>query len=155
MEAEKIVSIIESVSKSSLTEVEIEAGEVKIKLSKASGTVNVSPVAINEIKHVEEKKEVEVGREESAQEVVSKNEENVKEIVSPIVGIFYGSPKPDAANFVSVGKKVKKGEVLCIIEAMKLMNEINAEYDCEIVEICCANEQMVEFGSVLFKVKAL
>ena len=76
----------------------------------------------------------------------------ITEIRSPMVGIFYTSPSPDAAPFVERGSKVKKGDVLCIVEAMKLMNEITAEADGEIVDICAENGQVVEFAQVLFKV---
>ncbi|MBC2580933.1 acetyl-CoA carboxylase biotin carboxyl carrier protein [Clostridium sp. DJ247] len=80
-------------------------------------------------------------------------DENIKEIISPIVGTFYGSSSPDKPSFVSVGSKVKKGDVLCIVEAMKLMNEIQSEFNGEIVEILVNNEQMVEYGQPMFKVR--
>ena len=75
-----------------------------------------------------------------------------RDIRSPMVGIFYAAPAPDAEPFVKVGKKVKKGDTLCIIEAMKLMNDVVAEEDGEIVEICAENGSLVEFGQVLFKI---
>lgn len=75
-----------------------------------------------------------------------------RDIRSPMVGIFYASPSPEAEPFVKVGKKVKKGDTLCIIEAMKLMNDVVAEEDGEIVEICAENGSLVEFGQVLFKI---
>lgn len=79
---------------------------------------------------------------------------NVKEVVSPIVGTFYASSSPDKPPYVSVGSKVKKGDTLCIIEAMKLMNEIQSEVDGEVVEVLVNNEQMVEYGQPMFKIKA-
>ena len=72
-------------------------------------------------------------------------------IVSPMVGVFYASPSPDDPPFVMVGQKVHKGDVLCIIEAMKLMNEITAEEDGEIIDVCAANGSVVEYGQTLFK----
>jgi acetyl-CoA carboxylase biotin carboxyl carrier protein len=75
-------------------------------------------------------------------------------ITSPIVGTFYRSPSPDASPFVEVGSRVKKGQVLCIIEAMKLMNEIESDVDGEILEIYPQNAQPVEFGEPLFAVRA-
>ncbi len=75
-------------------------------------------------------------------------------INSPIVGTFYRSPSPDASPFVDVGSRVKKGQVLCIIEAMKLMNEIESDVDGEILEIYPQNAQPVEFGEPLFAVRA-
>lgn len=79
--------------------------------------------------------------------------ENCQVVKSPMVGTFYSSPSPKDEPYVKVGDKVKKGDVLCVIEAMKLMNEIESEFDGEIVEICVKNEDMVEYGTPLFKIK--
>ncbi|WP_243688526.1 acetyl-CoA carboxylase biotin carboxyl carrier protein [Geotalea toluenoxydans] len=73
----------------------------------------------------------------------------------PIVGTFYRAPAPDAAPYVEVGQIVEKGQVLCIVEAMKLMNEIEAEFRCKIIKICKENAQPVEFGECLFTVEPL
>ena len=75
-------------------------------------------------------------------------------LTSPIVGTFYSAPSPDAAPFVSVGSRVKKGQVLCIIEAMKLMNEIESDTNGEITQIHSQNAQAVEFGQPLFSIRA-
>ena len=72
---------------------------------------------------------------------------------APIVGTFYAAPSPDAAPFVAVGDRVEAGQTLCIIEAMKLMNEIESEVSGEIVEICVENAQPVQFGQTLFKIR--
>src|SRR5229473_1890861 len=74
-------------------------------------------------------------------------------VKSPIVGTFYRSSEPEAASFVDVGSTVKKGDVLCIIEAMKLMNEIDSEYDGEIVSIYVENSQAVQYGERLFAIR--
>ncbi len=74
-------------------------------------------------------------------------------ITSPFVGTFYRAPAPEAEPFVQVGSTVKQGQTLCIVEAMKLMNEIEAEYPCAIAEILVENGQSVEFGQQLFRVK--
>jgi len=74
---------------------------------------------------------------------------------SPIVGTFYAAPAPDAAPYVVVGQVVEKGEVLCIVEAMKLMNEIEAECKCKILKICKENASAVEFGDPLFVIQKL
>ncbi|MBQ3574700.1 MAG: acetyl-CoA carboxylase biotin carboxyl carrier protein [Clostridia bacterium] len=73
------------------------------------------------------------------------------EIKSPIVGIFYAAPSPEAKPFVELGSKVKKGDVVCIVEAMKLMNEITAEFDGEVVDVCVRSGDVVEYGQTLFK----
>lgn len=77
---------------------------------------------------------------------------HITEVKSPMVGVFYAAPSPDAQPYVQVGSKVKKGDVLCIIEAMKLMNEITAEQDGEIVDICVQSGQVVEYSQTLFKI---
>ena len=76
-------------------------------------------------------------------------------VTSPIVGTFYRAPAPDAPHYVEIGQVVEKGEVLCIVEAMKLMNEIEAEYRCKIVRIVKENAQPVEYGDPLFIVEKL
>lgn len=80
-------------------------------------------------------------------------DQNHKKLVSPMVGTFYSQPSPDKQPFVKVGDKVKKGQTICIIEAMKLMNEIESEHDGEIVKILTNNEDMVEFGQPLFLIR--
>lgn len=87
------------------------------------------------------------GVEQSSEDV------NHKKVVSPMVGTFYSQASPDKPPFVKVGDKVKKGQTVCIIEAMKLMNEIESEHDGEIVKILINNEDMVEFGQPLFLIK--
>ena len=76
-------------------------------------------------------------------------------VTSPIVGTFYRAPAPEAAAYVEIGQIVEKGETLCIVEAMKLMNEIEAEFKCKIVKICKENAQPVEYGDALFIVEKL
>ena len=83
----------------------------------------------------------------------TETKEDYKIIKSPMVGTFYASSSPTTEPFVKVGDKVKKGQVVCIVEAMKLMNEIESEFDGEIVEICVKNEDIVEYGMPLFKLK--
>ncbi len=78
---------------------------------------------------------------------------SVDAIKAPLVGIFYAAPAPDQPAFVRPGDHVKKGDVICIIEAMKMMNEIIADCDCVIEEVCADNGVLVEFGQMLFKVK--
>lgn len=92
-------------------------------------------------------------RQESLPVSVELVDENIFEVKAPVVGTFYASSSPDEPSFVSVGSKVSKGTTLCIIEAMKIMNEIEADTDGEIIEVCIENEAFVEFGQVLFKIK--
>ena len=80
-------------------------------------------------------------------------DDGVIDFPSPIVGTFYRSAGPDTAPFVEIGSRVTKGQVLCIVEAMKVMNEIESEVDAEVVEVAVQNEQPVEFGEVLFRLR--
>lgn len=79
-------------------------------------------------------------------------EKKYHELTSPMVGTFYRKPSPDAEVYASVGDRVKKGDVLCIVEAMKLMNEIEADASGKIVEVCLEDAQMVEYGEVMFRI---
>ena len=81
------------------------------------------------------------------------NEENYNIVKSPLVGAYYSASTPGGTPYVEVGSKVKKGDTLCIIEAMKVMNEITSEFDGEIVEVLRKDEDIVEFGMELFKIK--
>ena len=92
---------------------------------------------------------------EQAAEEEKKEEDDKLFITSPIVGTFYSAPSPDAPAFVKVGDVVKNGQTVCIMEAMKLMNEIQSEFDCEIEAVLVSNEQKVEYGQPLFRVKKL
>ncbi|MCT8977568.1 acetyl-CoA carboxylase biotin carboxyl carrier protein [Clostridium sp. CX1] len=102
-----------------------------------------------------QKEEVTEIKKEYVEDTNAKNvDENLVEVASPIVGTFYASSGPDKPPYAKVGTKVKKGDTLCIIEAMKLMNEIQSEIDGEVVEVLVENEQMVEYGQLMFKIKA-
>ena len=89
---------------------------------------------------------------EPAAQTVSKSRDYIS-VKSPIVGVFYAAPAENADPYVKVGDNVKKGQTLCIVEAMKLMNEINAEEDGVISEICVTNSQVVEYGTELFRIR--
>ncbi|MDP8259261.1 MAG: acetyl-CoA carboxylase biotin carboxyl carrier protein [Candidatus Aadella gelida] len=142
MNIKKIKELIDLMKENGLTEVEVEEEGKKIKLSKkASGMVEqivTAPAAATP-------QGSSPGQEQAAG--------NGKEVKSPMVGTFYGASSPEAAPFVGVGDVVKKGDVLCIIEAMKLMNEIKAEFGGKISEILIENAEAVEFGQTLFLVE--
>ena len=95
----------------------------------------------------------EKGVAEVKHESPAQSRSDLYELKSPLVGTYYSSPKPGAPSFVEVGDKVKKGQKLCIVEAMKTFNEIDSEVDGIIEEICVKNEELVEFGKVLFRIK--
>jgi len=154
MDYKAIEELIKTVSESKLTLLELESEGIKIKMEKRNEIVSIERIP-------EVVKTIAVESQASAQQVYEapKQEEAKVEpkkegslVTSPIVGTFYGSPGPDTKPFVQVGSKVKKGDVLCIIEAMKLMNEIDCEVDGEVAEILVNNEQMVEYGQPLFRI---
>lgn len=123
-----------------LTGIEITEGNKSVRLERA-----VSGVAARET----------VILDNTASPVVSTAEEDTDyiSVKSPVVGVFYAAPAENADPYVVVGDHVKKGQTLCIVEAMKLMNEITAEEDGIISEICVTNDQVVEFGTELFRMK--
>ena len=146
MDYSALKEIIKLVSDSKLTTFELEQEGTIIRMKKEAAVVEVREVS-NKIIGMEQKTTSIVSEETS--EVVVKAGEIVK---SPIVGTYYEAPGTDKPSFVKVGDKVKKGDVLCIIEAMKIMNEIQSDYDGEILEILVNNEDMVEYGQPLFRV---
>lgn len=149
MEYSEIKKIMEDMEKSSLAELSLEFPDgTKISLKNVSEEkVKVVPnqPAVNVACTSELNTEIKAPKEEI--------DESLKVVTSPMVGTFYAKPSPDAENFVEEGKRVKKGETLCIIEAMKLMNEIESEYDGEITEILVKDGEMVDYGKPLFKIK--
>lgn len=147
MDYEQIKKLIDDMGNSKVDELNIEFPDgIKISMKKNDTTVKevVTTVPVNNV--VVEKQET--------QSIQTKEvEENYQNVKSPMVGTFYSKPSPKAEPFVKVGDKVKKGDVLCIVEAMKLMNEIESESDGEVVEICVKDEEMVEYGQTLIKIK--
>ena len=127
-------------------------------VAKAPKVAQIAPVSANlapsAIQSVDISPEVatESAPKATAQATTSANTEK---ITSPMVGTFYRAPSPDSAPYVNVGDKVKKGQTIAIIEAMKIMNEIEAEFDCKIVEIVPNDAQSVEFDAVLFVVEKM
>ena len=143
MEYDKIKQLIEDMGKSNIEELEIEFPEgMKISMRKGENVVKTIAPVIQTISAVQ-----------TTETISEEPKEEYKEIKSPMVGTFYSKPSPDKEAFVKVGDKVKKGQVVCIIEAMKLMNEIEAEFDGEVVEVCLNDGDAVEYGKPLFKLK--
>ena len=145
MKINDIKALAEVLSTHNLTMVEFSEGNTKIKLERnltERAAVNAISVSTNALP---------AAAAEAAPGEESLDFNKLTEVKSPLVGVFYSAPSPDAAPFVTIGRKVKRGDVLCIVEAMKLMNEITAEAEGEIVDICVKNGNVVEFGQVLFK----
>jgi acetyl-CoA carboxylase biotin carboxyl carrier protein len=142
MELEDLKELIELLKGTDITEVQIEkeGTKVKIRREKILSTLDI-PVQKSLGLH---------------DKIITETEEDTQRLVtitSPIVGTFYRSPTPDADPFVEIGAKVKKNQVLCIVEAMKLMNEIESEVDGIVVKILVENGQPVEYGEPLFLIE--
>lgn len=148
MEFEKIIELIQAVSESELTEFRLQDGEWKISMETAKNKKQEVLLQPQAAESVFIQKDAVQAQEISPEKKVDISEGNV--IKSPLVGTFYRSSSPDTPPFVEVGDTVKKGQVLGIIEAMKLMNEIESEFDGTVKEIRAENEQMVEYGQPLF-----
>jgi acetyl-coA carboxylase, biotin carboxyl carrier protein len=138
MDLEQIEKLVEIIEKSTLKEITVEEGNLKINL-KRENNIEIQSIS----KNIEKKVEI----------VEEPDEESF--ITSTIVGTFYSAASPETPAFVRVGDTVKKGQPVCIVEAMKLMNEINCDFDCEIEAVLVSNEQKVEYGQPLFRVKKI
>lgn len=144
MEYEKIKQLMDDMGNSKLSSIDIDFPDgTKISMKK-NENVEISTKAMKSSSQEVKKEEPELEQ--------SSNEDTGKIVKSPMVGTFYIKPNPSANPYVEVGKKVKKGDVLCIIEAMKLMNEIESEFDGEIAEIFIKDGEAVEYGKPLFKI---
>ncbi|MDF2960025.1 MAG: acetyl-CoA carboxylase [Paenibacillus sp.] len=159
----EIKELIKLVDQTSLQELEIESEGSRLMIRKPNKTesVVVSAAPLQQsfqpvISHHEGQavRAADTGAGAPAADKPSVADANLHRIVSPMVGTFYESPSPGAASFVSKGSQVKEKSVVCIIEAMKLMNEIEAEVKGEIVEVLVENGQLVEYGQPLFLVRS-
>ena len=155
MNLEEIKTLAEIMSENGLTTIEIIEGETNIRLEKnppAPACVPAAPMPMLPAAPAPAAPAAAAPAEAAPAAPAAGNFSNLTEVKSPMVGVFYDSPSPEADPYVKVGDKVKKGDVLCIIEAMKLLNEITAEQDGEIVDICAHNADVVEYGQTLFKI---
>lgn len=165
LKIQELRELIKLVDQSNIDEFSYEHDGSKIKMKKhkdasnetvvrqIAAEVQTAPVINEVVKPVVSNIASEPQVKKSEDHVGSTVSENLHKIVSPMVGTFYASPSPDAENYVKVGDKVKSDTVVCIVEAMKLFNEIEAEVNGEIVEVLVENGQLVEYGQPLFLVK--
>jgi acetyl-CoA carboxylase biotin carboxyl carrier protein len=143
MELDDLKELIELIKETDITELQLEKNGTKVRIKREK---MLSPMDIS------------VQKFGSLQEKITQEPEEETRLVtvtSPIVGTFYRAPSPEAAPFVDVGSKVKKGQVLCIIEAMKLMNEIESEVDSIVIKVLVENGQPVEYGEPLFLIEPI
>lgn len=162
-----IAEILELLAKHDITEFKLERGEEKLSLRRGPEHETVAPLALGTVSTYAppsagfQNAIAQIGApvaaaapvpSASASTAAAVLPASVKEITSPMVGTFYRRPSPDAPSYVDPGKRIKKGDTLCIVEAMKLMNEIESEWSGTIVEVCLEDGQMVEYGEVLFRI---
>lgn len=147
---EYIEKLAKVLADNSLTEISLEDGEQAITLRNEVVGVTAAPVVAAPVAQPQ------AAQPQAAQPSAPAEQKEVKKgkpLTSPMVGTFYSAPSPDADPFVKVGQTIKEGDVVCIVEAMKLMNEIESEFSGKIVEICVQDGQPVEFGQVLMYIE--
>lgn len=153
METSEIFELLDKFDKSSLSEVIISKGDERVTLRKAVASaeyhVPVQPAAGPAPAHHIPSQHAQA----PAADTAASSEDSGELITSPIVGTFYRAASPDSPPYAEPGQQVQKGDTICVIEAMKVMNELQAEFDCEIVDVLVENGTMIEFGTPLFKVK--
>lgn len=155
MDLKTISELINMLENSKLSTMEIEYKDLKIKLGKENSSFPIS-IPSNYVPAVQSaplKAETPAVQTTETVEEKAPAAEEGRIIKAPMVGTFYASASPDSEPYVSLGKAVKKGSTLCIIEAMKLMNEIESEEDCVIIEVLVKNGDLVEYGQPLFRIK--
>lgn len=153
----QIKELIKEIDSSSLRVFELENSDIKLKLSKNEENSSYKENIINTTSSESSTvftKETKTLTEETLVETEELIEESLNIVKSPLVGTYYSSSTPGGSPYVQVGSKVRKGDVLCIVEAMKIMNEITSEVDGEIVEALRNDEEIVEFGMELFKIRS-
>lgn len=153
MKIEDIFKLIEKVDRSSLSEVKIKEDNYEITLKKGGAYSGESVIHQVKPQHSHVAGAMGAPVSQSDANPLEENKSGLDIIKSPLVGTFYRSPSPDSPAFSEPGKKIKTGDTLCILEAMKVMNELTAEYDFEIVNILVENGTLVEYGTPLFEVK--
>lgn len=160
LKIQEIREIIKLIDQSSIEKFTYEAENTKVTLEKGSTVQKIvpvqleeQPVAVQKTPEVEEVTVIQPAAPVEQPKVVK--DDTVQEVVSPMVGTFYAASSPDVEDYVKVGDKVTEESIVCIVEAMKLFNEIEAEVSGEIVEILVKDGQLVEYGQPLFLVKTV
>ncbi len=149
MEYDKIKQLMEDMGNSKLTSIDIDFPDgTKISMKKEEKQI----VKVVETQEVIENAKDNILNSNNSNNTNKEENDNFNIVKSPMVGTFYLKPSPDSEDYVQIGQKVKKGDTLCIIEAMKLMNEIESEFDGEITEILLKDGEIVEYGKPLFKI---
>ena len=151
MDIRKVKKLIEMLENSNLEEIEIQEGEESVRLVKSNG--NISNIRSSQSIAVPQTSTSVAPEEENQSEDVNLESEEGNFITSPMVGTFYRAPGPEEPPFVEIGSRITTGQAVCILEAMKLMNELESEVSGEVIEILVENGTPVEFGQVLMRLK--
>jgi len=155
IDLEFLERLIAAVDESSLDSIELERGGTRVRLAKTpeqNVMVGAAPAAAAAAPPAPSPAPAPAVDPAASDGAVPAVDSNLVEVTSPMVGTFYRAPAPDAPSYVEVGDTIGEGETLCIIEAMKLMNELEAELSGSIAEICVDNAEPVEYGQVLFRI---
>ena len=150
MNIKEIKEMINLMNENGIVELEIEKDDMRIKLKKMGSGLEMPGGSI-----VVERENIPQGTSKEVSEAIEKATAKTIEIKAPMVGTFYRSPSPDAAPFVETGQIIEPGQVICIIEAMKLMNEIKSEVKGKVLEILVDNSEPLEFGQPMFLIEPL
>ena len=154
MEIKNIIELMKAVSENGLTCFELEQGDTRITMKREKKTVLQTEMAVQEIPVSLTSEEASPAENNVIEKAAAmENVHSDRIVMSPLVGTFYSSPAPDADDYVKVGDHVKKGQVIGIVEAMKLMNEIESDYDGVVEAILVKNEETVEYGQPLFRIR--
>jgi len=148
MDLRKLKTLIDLVSDSNVSELEITEAEGKVRIVKSSP--HAAPMAMNAVQYAAAPVAMAAAPAPVAEVVAAEPVATGHTVKSPMVGTFYRSASPGAASFVEIGTEVKEGDTLCIIEAMKILNEIEADKSGKVSKILCENGQAVEYGQAMF-----
>ncbi len=155
MNLDEIKELIRVFGRSKLEKLQIKDGDFEITMKKEGTAASLTAVQTQESAPVQTPVPSAVPLTEAVAKEETSKEIEGELITSPMVGTFYTSPSPDSPPFVNVGDVVRKGQTLCILEAMKIMNELEAEFDCKILEVLVQDGQPVEYDTPLFRVERL
>ncbi len=156
MDYNQVLQIIDKIEASGFDSIKLNFENIEIELHKTPIANNIQPIVqtnqatshtINTENPIIESQQADV------KSTKVENFDDAMTIKAPIVGVFYSKPAPDKQEFVTIGSKVKKGDVICIIEAMKVLNEIKSDVDGEVIEIFVNNEDVLEFGQPIIRIK--
>ena len=146
MDLRKIKKLIEMLQESDLNEIEVKEGEESVRINrKKEGIIYASSPSVSEKGSAPNNDTDHIHK--------SMDSENYEKIVSPMVGTFYRKPAPDKEPFIEVGQTIKKGDTVCIIEAMKMMNQVKSEFDGKVISINVGDGEPVEFGQELISIE--